>query len=799
MEYIINILDSFPSLNKLTQKYSIFLELNNKEYNLKKLIIQQDSISIRENIFNLLFKLFAKSNNKKTLIGINHINIESLNSDNKHSIIWLEFKKKMEENKKPINDINLLFYDCIRLKIKISAIKTVPKSDKKVKNKSKIKFGSPSSHQRKNNSKDKSNNTPFQDSANINIINSYRMINQNKNLIKSNSNSLKDSIKISSGNLDENNTKVNEIKNKVSFHENSNNILQKYNSNEIDPQKSISHEYLKDLMIDNDCILTDNNIFENYSYSTSLGDNNKNNKINSTNIKKIENNNEKNNNNNITEIKSTNNNDINSQHSSISPSNFNNMFKNILINSKESSNKIKKDNSFNKNMEVIKENESFSNNVNTIRKIKAQHKKNKSFNKIIYDNNKNSMGKKLNSCNKEKMNLKNKSNNINDNSFTKENLLQGCYTLNDFYHCKNLKNQINENMKNENNNKEISLKDIKTLNEYNNMGIKEIIIPDIIEENSQIDKNEKNDFLKDYKNEEERIKNNEFSTLKKDYDLFYSLKFIESIQNDLLNLEFNLALDKSISLFVLYNKEVNYYNKRKKELISIIHNYMNQVQQIHKKINILNKKKRKIDFIDKNKLILNESIININKDILSQKSIFENLIKNKRNKKDQLKSIISSLMKTNPSILEIINNNKNRDNKDEKEEKNININLINSSPTKSVKNQLKSPKYESKKLFKKDSKYDKINNKKLIYKKNKSVKNKFTISTNINKDLQKNNSINNLLSYENLNKNNVNKKSSDINNIHFIHKNIGNKKINNYIYYETARNKFYNYNLGKLK
>lgn len=281
----------------------------------------------------------------------------------------------MEENKKSINDLNLLFYDCIRLKIKISSFKTIPKSDKKLKNKSKIKFSSPSNNQRKNTTKEKYIYNNFKDSANINIISSYRGFNPCNNLVKSNSNSLKESIKISSSNLDENNVKYNEINKKVLFHENTNNALKRYNSNEIDPQKSITHEYMKDLMIDNDCLLTDNNIFENYSYSTSLGENNKNSKINVTNIKRIENNNEININNNITDIKS-NNNDINSQHSSICPSNFNKMFKNILINSKENNNSnIKIDNSFNKNMEVIKENESFCNNVNSIRKIKAQHKK----------------------------------------------------------------------------------------------------------------------------------------------------------------------------------------------------------------------------------------------------------------------------------------------------------------------------------------------------------------------------------------------------------------------------------------
>ena len=143
MEVSISILDTFPSLNKLSQKNNLLLEYNNKEYNLKNIINQQEIFSIKENVSQISFKIYVLSNNNKILIGTNQLNIDSLNSENKPSIVWLEFKKK-EENKKEINDINLLFYDCIRLKIKYSKIKTIFKTDKKIKtNKSKIKFGSP--------------------------------------------------------------------------------------------------------------------------------------------------------------------------------------------------------------------------------------------------------------------------------------------------------------------------------------------------------------------------------------------------------------------------------------------------------------------------------------------------------------------------------------------------------------------------------------------------------------------------------------------------------------------------------
>ena len=145
--------------------------------------------------------------------------------------------------------------------------------------------------------------------------------------------------------------------------------------------------------------------------------------------------------------------------------------------------------------------------------------------------------------------------------------------------------------------------------------------------------------------------------------------------------------------------------------------------------------------------------------------------------------------------------------------------LINKSPSKNVnKTEFKSSKIEdnafnkkgskehifetkNKKMSKKNNKFEKTNSKKLIYKKNKSVKNKLSIHTHINKNLPKNNSINNLLSYDNLNERKSLKKDSknnNINNINLVNKNNENGN-NNAIFYSTARTKFYNFNSPKLK
>ena len=107
MEFNINIIDSFPSLNKFAQKNNLILELNNKEYNLKKLITQQDIISIKENLSQILLKVYALSNNKKILIGLNQLNSDIFSSDKEITPELFFFKWKMSD----IDDKKLLIED----------------------------------------------------------------------------------------------------------------------------------------------------------------------------------------------------------------------------------------------------------------------------------------------------------------------------------------------------------------------------------------------------------------------------------------------------------------------------------------------------------------------------------------------------------------------------------------------------------------------------------------------------------------------------------------------------------------
>ena len=55
----------------------------------------------------------------------------------------------------------------------------------------------------------------------------------------------------------------------------------------------------------------------------------------------------------------------------------------------------------------------------------------------------------------------------------------------------------------------------------------------------------------------------EFMSIKKDYDLFYTSVFIKGIKKDLLDLEFNIAVEKSIAWFLSYNTKVYLFIKKK--------------------------------------------------------------------------------------------------------------------------------------------------------------------------------------------------------------------------------------------
>ena len=724
MEFNINILDSFPSLNKIPQKNNLFLEFNNKEYSLNKLISQQEIITLKKSISKLNFKIYFITNSKKLLIGANNINQESIKFDinNKNYTTWIEFRKRIPDNiSKDINDINFLFFDCIRLKIKISLIKIIPKTDKRIKNnRSKIKLGAktpkiPKKEDAKFKFKDDNIDINFENDDNNNL-NSYRNFDTNY-LLKSKSQ--EENVKLNSDELD--NIKVN-----------TNYIIEKYNNLRLKSEESISHEMKNLLQIENDCLLTDNNLLENYSYSTSLGDNNNKNLIKS----RIENENKI-----ISDI--------------IKNDNINYEFipKNNLL----SFNNYKSLNKQEQNLNLM--NESLNDENDTNKKISSTKQKFKGISKLIKINNKKN-DKKIKQI---KNNNINKSNSNNVHSLIKEKIYFNSNTYNNFYK----KNIIND----ENNQLSHLETNINDINNNKNVYMNNLLISHKTElRDNKINKDEKTIISDEYE---------EFISMKKDYELLYTPAFIKEIKKDLLDLEFNIALEKSISLFLYYNNQISSFFKQKNELLTIIKNYMNKIEILNKKSNLLKTIKGKDEIKASNKLLFDELDNNLKRNYLAQKNIFENLINDKINKKQALKSIIGILLKKNNTILDNIKQNK------KKENENLKTNMKSNNNNKYI---IKSPSRSTNKL--------KIKSPQVVKQKQKfefmsEIKNKNSIFANklINKkkssnhNLKKNKSINYLVSLEN-----IHEKNSEKNTIKESKANIPK---NNLFYFSTAKNKFY--------
>ena len=729
MEFNLNFLDSFPSLNKIPQKNNLFLEFNNKEYSLNKLITQQEIIPLKKSLSKLFFKIYFIVNSKKLLIGLNSINQESIKFDtNKIFTTWIEFRKRIPDNNKDINDINFLFFDCLRLKLKISLIKSLPKTDKRIKKtQSRIKLGAktpiiPKKADDKFKLKNDNNEINIDNDDNNNL-NSYRNFDTNY-LLKSKSQ--EENIKLVSEELE--NIKVN-----------TNNIMEKYNNLRIKSEESISHEMKNLLQIENDCLLTDNNLLENYSYSTSLGDNNNKNIIKS----RVEKENKM-----ISDIIK---NDINYEF----------IPKNNLL----SLNNYKSLNKQEQNMNQM--NDSLNDEIDTNKKTSSTKTKFKGISKLIKINNK-KQDKKIKQI---KNNNINKSNSNNIHSLIKEKIYFNSNTYNNFYkknmindennHLDHLETNIYDN--NNNNNKNVFMNNLLISHKTN---LKE----------SEIIKEEKINMSSEYE---------DFISMKKDYELLYTPAFIKEIKKDLLDLEFNIALEKSISLFLLYNNHISLFFKQKKELLTIIKNYMKNIDFISKKQILLDAIKKK----EKNKLLLNDldNNINLKTNYLAQKNIFENLINDKINKKQTLKIIISILLKKNNNILDNMKSNKNLENENLKT--NIKSNSTNKFIIKSPSRSINKTKIKSPQTTKQKQKYEfmsEIKNKNSIFA-NKLINKKKASNHN----LKKNKSINYLVSLENINERNIDKSTNKDS------KSIFSK--NNLIYYSTAKNKFYNakYEQGK--
>ena len=178
-------------------------------------------------------------------------------------------------------------------------------------------------------------------------------------------------------------------------------------------------------------------------------------------------------------------------------------------------------------------NESLNDENDTNKKISSTKQKFKGISKLIKINNKKN-DKKIKQI---KNNNINKSNSNNVHSLIKEKIYFNSNTYNNFYK----KNIIND----ENNQLSHLETNINDINNNKNVYMNNLLISHKTElRDNKINKDEKTITSDEYE---------EFISMKKDYELLYTPAFIKEIKKDLLDLEFNIALEKSISLFLYYN------------------------------------------------------------------------------------------------------------------------------------------------------------------------------------------------------------------------------------------------------
>ena len=373
-------------------------------------------------------------------------------------------------------------------------------------------------------------------------------------------------------------------------------------------------------------------------------------------------------------------------------------------------NKLKKSNSINNNIIKISDDE-----INTTNNTNQNNFHNK------FENLSKSYNNKLNNCKKSKEKIINKKHNINikenklNNNRNKSiekasklfnlskplklldnNFIKPDYTnrydqvqINDYYKKDNKvdescikNNKIVNNSANLN--EFISLEDLDKIENninydenshlinINNISITNNSLNDVtISNNNVMNVEEDKDscFLNSiHYNEKESFK--EFNSLKKNFDLFYSKIFIKNIKKDLIDLEFNLALEKILALFECYNNEVEILYYKNISLRNLLKNLESEINILNKKSNKLDEKREDFKLKQNRALLVRESEFHFNEDLkmqkLIQKQILENIFKNSINKKQRLLIIFKEIIKSRPELLEFKNSenkiNHNNDN-----------------------------------------------------------------------------------------------------------------------------------------
>ena len=607
------ILDSFPSLEKLTLHDDLIIEINRKEYNLRLFILSKKSIILKNISDKITFKL-SSLNNKK-LLGTSILTTQKLKDlfsiDNQSYILWLEFKNDINNNQinnnNEINSFNYWLYYCIRLKIKITNYINVDGTLLK------------ENIEKRKNFKNSLNKINITNYKNIQIqTSSDHLIGKNDD---SGSNIKKKIINVKNILKMKNNKLISDTNYKISKINNFNNLKTKNRES----TNNIKNSHKKVLSIKDYCenledeyFKTDTNFYQNTSFSR----------------KNI--------------IKSTSNKIINSP-----------VAQKLKQKMDYKGNQIVNRNKSIKNTVPIKKyKKTFSINKMSAAKLKQSHNNinpniyaTKTYNNKILTNSRSL--KLLNNT----INIPNKKFSKQINNYLIENNNNKCLRTS------NKSEPFNKNNYNINSNKEhktINLNDFGMLDDTNtiNVGCVNKNLKDL-KNNLGIYGNNKNKT--NLNNEDSDFY--EYNLLKKDFQLLYTDTFINRIKDELIDLEFNIALEKSLAIFTSYNDEVEFLYFKNLELKKELIKYTKYIKYLNKKIYKLKYLLNCYKIYQKNKFLIKESDFNFNEEIkmqkITQKKIIENIINDKINKRQTLKMLFKNIIKDKSDIVTKIISKKN--------------------------------------------------------------------------------------------------------------------------------------------
>ena len=302
------------------------------------------------------------------------------------------------------------------------------------------------------------------------------------------------------------------------------------------------------------------------------------------------------------------------------------------------------------------------------------------------------------------------------------------FNHNNYFYDMNKKSQyFKNNIKDES--KEKTIQETKENIKNDNLNIK------IEKENIEKKYDIEDDKIEIYSEKNENIENEnienpideDFLTLKNDFEIFYTKEYLDEINDDLINLEIELCLEKIFELILCYHKTLKQHEKENDDEEKKIKNYISENKALKKQIikikrlNEINENQK--DYIQIKKK-LKEKIIQIFKqdkeyEIKILKSIFSN---EKIRNNEKLKSIFSQII--------LNSRNKIKDPKTKKILKKLFPNYLNS---KKKNSQIETiPKVSSKTLFSKGIKNSYESNKVKRNKSNNSLSiNSITFTNNI--------------------------------------------------------------------